>query len=66
MAEDTEKPQSGSLEQQVLADITKSKKESAKAKLKEVMLKKMEAQRTVRLCDEEIAKIVGDFDRGLL
>lgn len=59
--EDTQK----TIVDQVVADILKGKRESLKAKVKTQIEKKLEAQRTIALCDAEIAKLVSEFEQGI-
>lgn len=57
--------QSGSLLDQVKKAIEKSAKEAVKGKLTELMKKRMEHEKGIKLIDAEMTKIVGDFESGL-
>lgn len=46
--------------------LDKSGKESIVNKLKEILKRKQEAMKTVRLCDQEAQKLVEDFEAGIL
>lgn len=50
----------------VLSDLKKGEKESVKAKLKAIMIKRNEAEKTIRLLDLEADKLVEDFNNGVL
>jgi hypothetical protein len=67
---DSPKQQSGggksSLADQALSALTKASKDAVIAKLKDIFRKKIEAQRAVALCDAEAAKLIEDFEKGLI
>lgn len=63
---DTNTNTNDSLISQVEGELKKSDRESAKAKLKDILKKKREAEKTIRSLDLEAAKIVDDFNNGLL
>jgi hypothetical protein len=54
-----------SLLQQVEADLKKAATESVKGKLKDLLKKKMEAEKAVRLIDLEISKVLEDHENGV-
>ena len=62
---DTNNESADSLLASVSNDLRKSEKESIKAKLKEILKKKLEAEKTIRLLDLEARKIVDDFNAGI-
>lgn len=51
---------------QVQNDLKKSEREGVKAKLKAILIKRNEAEKTIRLLDLESRKLVEDFNNGLL
>jgi hypothetical protein len=51
---------------QVKGELTKGKREAVKAKLKEILKKREEAEKTLRALDLEAQKVVDDFNNGLL
>lgn len=55
-----------SLISQVTNELKKGERESAKAKLKAIMQKRLEAEKTIRLLDLEAEKVVRDFNNGVL
>lgn len=54
-----------SLISQVEGELRKSERDAVKAKLKDILKKKVEAVRTVRLMDLEMEKIIADFNSGI-
>lgn len=56
----------GSLVDQVKAAIAKGAKEGVKNKLTELLKKRAEHEKGMRLIDAEVNKIVSDFEQGLL
>lgn len=59
-------PKGNDLRAQVLADINKSKRESLKGKLKGLFTKKEEHLLAIRLIDDEVNKMIEDFEAGRL
>lgn len=55
-----------SLLSQVENDLKKADRESVKGKLKEILKKRREAEKTIRLLDLEASKLVEDFNSGVL
>ncbi len=55
-----------SLLTQVTNELKKSERDVAKAKLKTIMQKRLEAEKTIRLLDLEAEKVVRDFNNGVL
>jgi len=51
--------------QQVEAELKKAATESVKGKLKDLLKKKMEAEKAVRLIDLEISKVLEDHENGV-
>lgn len=51
---------------QVENDLKKADRESVKGKLKEILKKRREAEKTIRLLDLEASKLVEDFNSGVL
>jgi hypothetical protein len=68
MAKDDNEGQQGNFDplQQALAKITKTEKESVVAKLTDIMKRRKEAEKAMKLCDAEATKLVDDFNAGLL
>lgn len=54
-----------SLLTQVTNELKKSERDAAKAKLKTIMQKRLEAEKTIRLLDLEAEKVVKDFNNGI-
>jgi gamma-glutamyl:cysteine ligase YbdK (ATP-grasp superfamily) len=50
----------------VQSELKKAERESVKAKLKEVLKKRNEAEKTIRMLDLEAKKLVDDFNNGVL
>lgn len=55
-----------SLLSQVQSDLKKSEREAVKAKLKDILKKRNEAEKTIRVLDLEAKKLVEDFNNGVL
>jgi hypothetical protein len=55
-----------SLLTQVTNELKKTERDAAKAKLKVIMQKRLEAEKTIRLLDLEAEKVVKDFNNGVL
>lgn len=55
-----------SLIDQVKNDIKKGEREGVKAKLKEILKKRSEAEKIIRLLNLEANKLVEDFNNGVL
>lgn len=55
-----------SLLTQVTNELKKGERDAAKAKLKTIMQKRLEAEKTIRLLDLEAEKVVRDFNNGVL
>jgi len=51
---------------QVQVELKKAEREQAKGKLKNILQKRAEAEKTIRLLDLEAQKIVDDFNNGVL
>lgn len=56
----------GSLLDQVKAALQKGAKEGVKTKLMELMKKRAEHEKAMRLIDAEVTKLIKDFEDGLL
>lgn len=54
-----------SLLSQVSSELKKAERDAVKGKLKEILKKRSEAEKTIRLLDLEAKKIVDDFNNGL-
>lgn len=50
----------------VQSELKKAERESVKAKLKEILKKRNEAEKTIRSLDLEAKKLVDDFNAGIL
>ena len=61
-----EKPQSGTLLEQATAAHKKGQRESALAKVKDLVSKRNEHMKALRLIDAEIADVQAKFDAGIL
>lgn len=48
------------------ADFKKAQTESLKAKAKDILKEKAEAEKTVRLCDLKLKKLFEDSEAGIL
>jgi ElaB/YqjD/DUF883 family membrane-anchored ribosome-binding protein len=55
-----------SLLSQVEGELKKGERESVKAKLKDILKKRRESEKTIRLLDLEAKKLVEDFNNGVL
>jgi len=51
---------------QVEGELKKGEREAVKGKLKEILKKRREAEKTIRLLDLEASKLVQDFNDGVL
>jgi multidrug resistance efflux pump len=65
MADGTEQNVRSTMLAQIEADLKKSKTEAFKAKLKELVKKRDEAQKAVNLVSLEIDKALDEFEAGL-
>lgn len=67
MSDDTNKNDTvENLLSQVEGELKKGERESVKGKLKEILKKRREAEKTIRLLDLEASKLVEDFNNGVL
>lgn len=65
MADSSQQQQPNGLLDQVKQAIEKAEKESVKAKLTELMKKRRESEKAIKLIDVEMQKIVGEFESGV-
>lgn len=63
---DENKMEVDTLLSQVQVELKKAEREQAKGKLKNILQKRAEAEKTIRLLDLEAQKIVDDFNNGVL
>jgi len=68
MADDNVTPLNAkpSIIDQVKGEFAKSKNEKAKAAIKKILERREEAERTIRLCDEELADVMTKHEKGIL
>ena len=65
MSEDTNTKNADSLIDQVNGELKKAEREAVKAKLKEILKKRLEAEKTIKALDLEADKLVKDFTNGV-
>lgn len=61
----SEKLEDNDIVKSLKKDLEKSELESIKSKLKEILKKRMEAEKTIRSFDLEIEKIIKDYNNGI-
>lgn len=65
MSDQTNKPTKNDLLKQIENDLTKAKTDAFKAKLKDLVKKRDEAQKALNLANREIEVALDEFEAGL-
>lgn len=52
--------------QSIESEFKKSENDAVKAKAKDIIKRKREAEKTARICDIELAKLMDDFKAGII